>query len=72
LDSDGYWCLLIDGRPFDEVAEQLGDCDGMRVIVFHSDEEEEFEWDGVIRRRAYESGPRWAAKVDDATFRRLR
>ena len=72
--ADGWcWCLRYKSRPLDEVAEELGLSEGMRVVLFHSDPAEVLECEGVIscRPAANPNGPRWVAFPNMSTLRRL-
>ncbi len=70
----GYWCLSFEGQRLDDVAAALALQDGMPVVLYHSDEEEEFEWDGRLWHRPTgpSPAPQWVATVDEQSFRRLR
>ena len=73
--TDGaYWCLRFAGERLDEAGSGLGLQDGMPVVVYYSDEEEEFEWDGRLWHRPTgpSHAPQWVATVDEPSFRRLR
>jgi len=73
--EDGWcWCLRYQGVPVEDCVEQLSLVDGMSVVLFYSDVEEEFEFDGILSYRA--CGPnlplRWEARADERSIRRIR
>jgi hypothetical protein len=73
--SDGaYWCLRYNGASVDDVADIIGLHDGLEVIVYYKDEEEEYELDGKVylRPTGPKPAPQWVAEVDNASFRRIR
>lgn len=71
------WCLRYGvklgqvGQPLDEVADELNLRAGMPVILFYEDEAEEFEVSAVLEVHEG-TGPRWQARADWNTFRRIR
>jgi hypothetical protein len=71
--GDLYWCLRYgpDLRPLDEVAEELGLREGMKVTIYHEDSEEEFEVSAALTK-IDGPDPRWQALADMGTFRRIR
>jgi len=75
-DREICWCLRYGvtpahvGRPLDEVAEDLGLHAGMPVTLFYEDPGEEFEVSAVLEE--HEGAPRWQARADWKTFRRIR
>jgi hypothetical protein len=74
VSNDVYWSLRHSGKLIDDVAETLGLYEGVPVIIYYADEEEEFEWDGNLYRRPTgpPPAPQWVAVVDEASFRRIR
>jgi hypothetical protein len=73
-EAGAYWCLLIGDRRLDDAAIDLGLRDGQEAIIFHRDEEEEFEWEGRLWHRPIGPvpAPQWVATVNEGSFRRLR
>jgi hypothetical protein len=69
MGPDG-WCYLLryNNRPLDEVATELRLCEGMPVVLYHSDPSEEFEFDGVLSFREN----RWLARADRGSYRLIR
>jgi hypothetical protein len=71
------WCLRYRlqagdiGKPLDDVAELLNLRAGMPVLLFYEDDAEEFEVSAVLERSDNDN-PRWRARADWETFRRLR
>jgi hypothetical protein len=59
------------GKPLDEVAELLNLRAGMPVVLFYEDAAEEIEVSGVLELTDGDH-PRWRARADWETFRRLR
>ena len=74
VSNDVYWSLRYNGELLDDVAETLKLYDGMSVIIYYEDEEEEFEWDGnlYLRPTGAPPAPQWVAAVDESSFRRIR
>ena len=50
------WCLRHEGRLLDEVTNELGLFDGMTVVIFHQDYEEEFEYDAPWATQTIHTG----------------
>jgi len=72
--AEGWcWCLRYKSRPLDEVAEDLGVYEGMRVVLFYSDPAEVLECEGVLSRQpaANPKAPSWVALPNISTMRRL-
>jgi hypothetical protein len=71
--GDLYWCLRYGPtfRPLDEVAEELGLYEGMKVTLYYEDTDEEFEVSAVLSKNDG-SGPHWQALADMSSFRRIR
>jgi hypothetical protein len=74
ITENKYWALRIDGAFIADVAERLGLYDGMPVIIYYTDESEEFEFDGTLFFRPIGPSPepRWVASVDHASLRIIR
>jgi hypothetical protein len=69
MEGDG-WCriVVLDGRPLNDIAGELGIVEGMPVVLFYADPAEEFEYDGTISHRQ----GRWWGRAKLDTYRLLR